>query len=290
MVAKTQPKRPHRPAQEQSRQPGIESKMRPQPEAIKDKYRGSGKLKDKVAIITGGDSGIGRAVAIAFAKEGADVTIVYLDEHGDAKETARMVEEAGRQCLLIAGDIGREAFCHRAVKQAVQKLGRLDIVVNNAAEQHPVDSIAKISSQQLERTFRTNIFAQFYIVQAALPHLKPGSAIINTTSVTAYRGSPQLIDYAATKGAIVAFTRSLAMQLVEKKIRVNAVAPGPIWTPLIPSTFDAKKVQSFGSDVPMGRAGEPAEVAPAFVFLAADDGSYFTGQVLHPNGGEIING
>jgi NAD(P)-dependent dehydrogenase (short-subunit alcohol dehydrogenase family) len=243
-----------------------------------------------VALITGGDSGIGRAVAVAFAKEGADVAIVYLDEHGDAKETARMVEEAGRRCLLIAGDIGREAFCQRAVKQAVKKLGGLDIVVNNAAEQHPADSIAKISSRQLERTFRTNIFAQFYIVQAALPHLKPGSAIINTTSVTAYRGSPQLIDYAATKGAIVAFTRSLAMQLVEKKIRVNAVAPGPIWTPLIPSTFDAKKVQSFGSDVPMARAGEPAEVAPAFVFLASDDGSYFTGQVLHPNGGEIING
>jgi NAD(P)-dependent dehydrogenase (short-subunit alcohol dehydrogenase family) len=290
MVAKTKPKRALRPAQAQRRQPGIESEMRPQPEAVKDDYRGSGKLQDKVAVITGGDSGIGRAVAIAFAKEGADVAIMYLDEHGDAKETARQVEEAGRRCLLIAGDIGKEAFCRRAVEQTVKKLGRLDNLVNNAAEQHPVESIAKISSRQLERTFRTNIFAQFYMVQAALPHLKPGSSIINTTSVTAYRGSPQLIDYASTKGAIVAFTRSLAMQLVEKKIRVNAVAPGPIWTPLIPATFEPKKVASFGSDVPMARAGEPAEVATAFVFLASEDGSYFTGQVLHPNGGEIVNG
>jgi NAD(P)-dependent dehydrogenase (short-subunit alcohol dehydrogenase family) len=290
MVAKTQPKRPLRPAQQQRRQPGIESRMRPRPEAIKEDQHGSGKLTDKIALITGGDSGIGRAVAVAFAKEGADVAIVYLNEHGDAKETAKMVEDAGRQCLLIAGDIGREAFCRRAVQQTIKKFGRLDILVNNAAEQHPVESVAKITSRQLERTFRTNIFAQFYLVQAALPHLKPGSAIINTTSVTAYRGNPQLIDYAATKGAIVAFTRSLAMQLVEKEIRVNAVAPGPIWTPLIPATFKAKKVATFGSDVPMARAGEPAEVATAFVFLASDDGSYFTGQVLHPNGGEIVNG
>jgi NAD(P)-dependent dehydrogenase (short-subunit alcohol dehydrogenase family) len=290
MVAKTKPKRSLRPAQQQRRQPGIESRMRPQPEAIKDGYRGSGKLKGKVALITGGDSGIGRAVAAAFAKEGADVAIVYLNEHGDAKDTARMVEEAGRECLLIAGDIGREAFCRRAIKETIKKFRRLDILVNNAAEQHPVESVADISSRQLERTFRTNIFAQFYLVQAALPHLQPGSAIINTTSVTAYRGNPQLIDYAATKGAIVAFTRSLAMQLVEQKIRVNAVAPGPIWTPLIPATFKAKKVATFGSDVPMARAGEPAEVATAFVFLASDDGSYFTGQVLHPNGGEIVNG
>ena len=264
--------------------------MRPRPDAIKEGYRGSRKLANKAAIITGGDSGIGRAVAVAFAREGANVAIVYLNEHGDAKETATMVEEAGRRCLLLAGDIGREAFCRRAVAKTISEFERLDIVVNNAAEQHSVESLPDITSKQLERTFRTNIFAQFYLTQAALPHLPGGSSIINTTSVTAYRGSPQLVDYAATKGAIVAFTRSLAMQLVEKKIRVNAVAPGPIWTPLIPATFKAKKVASFGSDVPMGRAGEPAEVAPAFVFLASDDASYITGQVLHPNGGEIING
>jgi NAD(P)-dependent dehydrogenase (short-subunit alcohol dehydrogenase family) len=290
MPAKTKPKRPHRPPQEQQRQPGIESQMRPRPQAIKNDYRASGKLAGKVAIITGGDSGIGRAVAVAFAREGADVAIVYLDEHDDAKETAAMVEEAGRKCLLLAGDVGREAFCRRAVEQTVKKLGRLDIVVNNAAEQHPQKSITDIDNAQLEKTFRTNIFAMFYLVKAALPHLKPGSSIINTTSVTAYRGSPMLLDYAATKGAIVAFTRSLAMQLVEKKIRVNGVAPGPIWTPLIPATFKADKVATFGSDVPMARAGEPAEVAPSFVFLASSDSSYITGQVLHPNGGEIING
>jgi len=290
MVAKTKPKRRLRPPQEQRRQPGIESQMRPQPEAIRDGYRSSGKLAGKVAIITGGDSGIGRAVAIAFAREGADVAIAYLREHGDARQTAEMVEEAGGKCLLIAGDIGREAFCRRVVAQTMKTLGRLDIVVNNAAEQHAVKSLTEISRAQLERTFRTNIFGQFYLTQAALPHLPAGSSIINTTSVTAYRGSPQLVDYAATKGAIVAFTRSLAMQLVEKKIRVNAVAPGPIWTPLIPATFTARKVASFGSDVPMARAGEPAEVAPAFVFLASDDASYITGQVLHPNGGEIVNG
>jgi NAD(P)-dependent dehydrogenase (short-subunit alcohol dehydrogenase family) len=290
MPAKTKPKRPHRPPQEQQRQPGIESQMRPRPQAIKNDYRASGKLAGKVAIITGGDSGIGRAVAVAFAREGADVAIVYLDEHDDAKETAAMVEEAGRKCLLVAGDVGREAFCRRAVEQTVKKLGRLDIVVNNAAEQHEVESLPDISSEQLERTFRTNIFSQFYLTQAALAHLPKGGSIINTTSVTAYRGSPQLVDYAATKGAIVAFTRSLAMQLVEKQIRVNAVAPGPIWTPLIPASFKADKVASFGSDVPLARAGEPAEVATAYVFLASDDASYFTGQVLHPNGGEIVNG
>ncbi|MBC7856333.1 MAG: SDR family oxidoreductase [Pirellulaceae bacterium] len=290
MVAKTQPKRQQRPAQSQRRQPGIEAKMRPLPEVVKSEYHSAYKLAGKGAIITGGDSGIGRAVAVAFAKEGADVAVLYLDEDVDAKETARMVEETGRKCLLFAGDIGNEAFCRKAVNAVVKKLGRLDIVVNNAAEQHPQKSIAEITKAQLEKTFRTNIFSYFYIVKHALPHLKEGAAIINTTSVTAYRGSPELLDYSATKGAIVTFTRSLAMQLVEKKIRVNGVAPGPIWTPLIPATFDAKKVQSFGSDVPLGRAGEPSEVAPCFVFLASDDASYITGQVLHPNGGEVVNG
>jgi NAD(P)-dependent dehydrogenase (short-subunit alcohol dehydrogenase family) len=249
-----------------------------------------GKLAGRVAIVTGGDSGIGRSVAVAFAKEGADVVVVYFDEHKDARETERLVKEIGRKCVLLGGDVGREAFCGRVVSAAIKHLGRIDIVVNNAAEQHPQKSISNISVSQLERTFRTNIFAMFYLVKAALPHLKAGATIINTTSVTAYRGSPMLLDYAATKGAIVAFTRSLAMQLVEKKIRVNGVAPGPIWTPLIPSTFKGDQVAEFGTDVPMGRAGEPAECAPAFVFLASEDSSYFTGQILHPNGGEIING
>ena len=290
MPAKQQPKRQVRPPQKQSRRPGRQEPMRPQPQAICDSYRPAGKLTDQVAIITGGDSGIGRSVAVAFAMEGADVVVSYLDEHDDAKETARLVEETGRKCLLLAGDIGRESYCNKLVNSAVTQFGRLDILVNNAAEQHPQKSIADIDDAQLEKTFRTNIFAMFYLVKAALPHLKAGSTIINTTSVTAYRGSPELLDYASTKGAIVAFTRSLAMQLVEKKIRVNAVAPGPIWTPLIPSTFESEKVAKFGSDVPMGRAGEPGEVAPCFVFLASEDSSYLTGQVLHPNGGEIING
>lgn len=290
MPAKTKPLRKVRPAQHQSRQPGLQGKMRPQPESIKNEYQGSGKLMGKAALISGGDSGIGRAVAIAYAKEGADVAIVYRNEHSDAKATARFVENAGRHALLIAGDIGDESFCARSVKKAAKELGRLDILVNNAAEQHPTDSIMKITSKQLVRTFETNIFAMFYLVKAALEYLPKGGAIINTTSVTAYRGSPHLLDYSATKGAIVTFTRSLAMQLVEAGIRVNAVAPGPIWTPLIPATFKADKVAKFGADVPMGRAGEPSEVAPAFVFLASDESSYFTGQVLHPNGGEIING
>jgi NAD(P)-dependent dehydrogenase (short-subunit alcohol dehydrogenase family) len=282
-------KQQQQPPQQQHHQPGIESEMTPQPRAEDVTYQGSGKLRNRAALITGGDSGIGRAVAIAFAKEGANVAIAYLNEHEDAEETKRQVEQEDRQCLLIAGDIGDEQFCRQAVEQTVREFGRLDILVNNAAEQHPQESIDKISAEQLERTFRTNIFAMFFLVKAALPYLKNKSAIINTTSVTAYKGSPQLLDYSSTKGAIVAFTRSLSMSLVEKGIRVNAVAPGPIWTPLIPSTFPPEKVASFGSDVPMKRAGQPEELAPAYVFLASDDSSYMSGQVLHLNGGEIVN-
>ena len=289
MAKKNGSTKPQRPAQKQTRRPGLESKMTPRPEAESPQYRACGKLEGKVALITGGDSGIGRAVAIAYAKEGADVAIVYLNEHQDAEETRKQVEQEGRRCLLMAGDAGQEDFCQEAVAKTVEALGHLDILVNNAAEQHPQDSLEKITAEQLERTFRTNIFSYFYMARAALPHLQPGSAIINTTSVTAYRGSEHLIDYASTKGAIVAFTRSLALSLAEKNIRVNGVAPGPVWTPLIPSTFPPDKVASFGSDTPLGRAGEPSEIAPSFVFLASSDGSYFTGQVLHPNGGEVIN-
>jgi NAD(P)-dependent dehydrogenase (short-subunit alcohol dehydrogenase family) len=278
------------PPQHQDQQPGRESEMTPRPKAEDSTYRASGKLQGKVALITGGDSGIGRAVAIAYAKEGADVVISFLEEHGDAEETKRQVEQEGKRCLTIAGDIGDEKFCRQLVEQTVRELGRLDILVNNAAEQHPQESIEQISREQLERTFRTNIFAMFYLVKAALPNLQKGSAIINTTSVTAYKGSPQLLDYSATKGAIVAFTRSLSMALVEKGIRVNAVAPGPIWTPLIPSTFTEDHVAKFGANVPMQRPGQPEEVAPSYVFLASDDSSYISGQVLHVNGGEIVNG
>ena len=278
-----------RPRQRQS-QPGSEAKMKPRPKVERRSDRRVERLKGKVALITGGDSGIGRAVAVAFAREGADVAILYLNEHRDAAETRRMVEEEGRRCLAIAGDIGDETFCKRAVSRVVATLDRLDILVNNAAEQHERESIRDISSEQLERTFRTNIFAMFYLSKAALPHLEKGSSIINSTSVTAYRGSPALIDYSSTKGAIVSFTRSLAKSLVEQGIRVNAVAPGPVWTPLIPSTLNQKKVETFGSDKPMGRAAEPAEIAPSYVFLACEDASYFTGQVLHPNGGEVVNG
>jgi NAD(P)-dependent dehydrogenase (short-subunit alcohol dehydrogenase family) len=279
-----------RPAQHQKRQPGRQDRMRPQPKSGTSDYIGSGKLRDRVALITGGDSGIGRAVAVLYAKEGADVSIVYLNEHKDARETKRLVEEQGRKCVLIAGDIGDEGFCRSAVSQTKRELGRIDILVNNAAEQHPQESITKISARQLERTFRTNIFSMFYLTKAVLPQFRTGGIIINCASVTAYQGSPELLDYSATKGAIVAFTRSLSQALASKKIRVNAVAPGPIWTPLIPATFPAKEVATFGSDTPLGRAGEPEEVATAFVFLASDDSSYYTGQVLHPNGGRVVNG
>ena len=279
-----------RPAQTQETQPGLQSEMTPQPKSEAHTRSGCGKLRGKVALITGGDSGIGRAVAVAFAREGADVAIVYLNEHQDAKETQRLVEKEGRRCLTIAGDVGTVLCCEDSVRQTVAELNRLDILVNNAAEQHPQESIEDITVEQLERTFRTNIFSFFYMTKAALPHLHEGSAIINTTSVTAYKGSGHLLDYSSTKGAIVSFTRSLSLGLIERNIRVNAVAPGPIWTPLIPSSFPAEKVESFGSDVPLKRAGEPAEIAPSYVFLASEDGSYITGQVLHPNGGTVVNG
>lgn len=290
MPQKVQEQEVQRPPQQQEQQPGMEHELKPLPKSDDESYRGSGKLKGKVALITGGDSGIGRAVAIAFAKEGADLAILYLNEHRDAEDTKKLVEAQGSSCLLIAGDIGGEEFCRKAIQQTVEELKRLDVLVNNAAVQFPQESVVDISADQLMTTFRTNIFAMFYMIKAALPYLEKGSAIINTTSVTAYRGSAHLLDYAATKGAIVSFTRSLAQSLVEKGIRVNAVAPGPIWTPLIAATFPPQHVAKFGSDVPMGRAGEPEEVAPSYVFLASDDSSYMTGQVLHPNGGEIING
>jgi NAD(P)-dependent dehydrogenase (short-subunit alcohol dehydrogenase family) len=274
---------------QQQTEPGSEAAMMPRPET-KPRHPGSGKLEGKVALITGGDSGIGRAVAEAFANEGADIAIVYLNEDDDAKETARRIKDYGRKCLLMAGDVGGSAFCNEVIKRVTSELGGLDILVNNAAEQHPQPELEEISDEQLELTFRTNIFGYFHMTRAALTHLKAHSAIINTTSVTAYKGSPQLLDYSSTKGAIVAFTRSLALKLAEKNIRVNGVAPGPIWTPLIPSTFPPEKVVSFGADVPLGRAGQPNEVAPSFVFLASDDASYMTGQILHPNGGSVVNG
>jgi len=263
--------------------------MTPKPVAEDNDYKAAGKLLGKIALISGGDSGIGRAVAIAYAKEGADVSIMYLNEHKDADETKQRVKNEGRKCVLIPGDAGDENHCLAAVEKTVQELGGLTIVVNNAAEQTPQESIEDITAEQLERTFRSNVFSYFFLTKAALKYLKPGSTIINTTSVTAYRGSPQLLDYAATKGAIVAFTRSLSHALIERGIRVNGVAPGPIWTPLIPSTFPLEKVESFGSDTPMKRAGQPAEVAPCYVFLASDDSSYISGQILHPNGGEVVN-
>ncbi len=263
--------------------------MRPKPQSEARHYKAADKLQDKVAIVTGGDSGIGRAVAAAFAKEGADIVIAYLDEHQDAAEAKRVVEGYGRKCLTLAGDVGDEVFCRHVVQKTLDEFGHVDILVNNAAEQHTQESIDDISREQLERTFRTNVFGMFFMTKAAMPHLQRGSAIINTASVTAYKGSPELLDYASTKGAIVAFTRSLAKNVVEKGIRVNAVAPGPIWTPLIPASYDAEETSKHGQDSSMGRPGQPDEVAPCYVFLASDDGSYMTGQVLHPNGGEVVN-
>jgi NAD(P)-dependent dehydrogenase (short-subunit alcohol dehydrogenase family) len=273
----------------QDQEPGHESRLEPKPD-WEPRYRGSDRLKGKVALVTGADSGIGRAVAALFAREGADVAIVYLCEHDDAKKTKEIVEKEGRRAIAIAGDLGDKAFCEEAVKKTVDQLGRLDILVNNAGEQHPDEDIRDITEDQLKRTFQTNIFSMFFMVQAAEPHLKEGSAIINCTSVTMYKGSPQLLDYSATKGAITAFTRSLSKNLVKKGIRVNAVAPGPIWTPLNP--FGGQKpedIPEFGKDTPMGRPGQPNEVAPSFLFLACEDSSYMIGQVLHPDGGDFTS-
>lgn len=269
--------------------PGAEHKMTPAPDARPD-YPPSGRLKDKVALITGGDSGIGRAVAVLFAKEGAKVSIAYLSEERDAEETAKMVQDHGSECLLIAGDLSKEKNCERAVEKTIKKFGKIDVLVNNAAVHYEAKKLEDITSENMLKTFSTNFFSYFWVTKAALSHMKEGSCIINTSSVTAYRGSGGLIDYASTKGAIVSFTRSLAANLLKRKIRVNGVAPGPIWTPLIASTFDSKKVSEFGSDAPMERAGQPAEVAPSYLFLACEDSSYITGQFLHPNGGEIVNG
>ena len=271
--------------------PGIQEEMKQQPVSERPEEQSCNKLKDRIALITGGDSGIGKAVALLFAKEGADVAIVYLSEDEDANDTKTKIEkEHKRKCVLIKGDISEEKFCSEAVKKTIETYGRIDILVNNAAMQIEAKELADIKTENLVKTFQTNIFSMFWITKNVLPHMKKGSAIVNTTSVTAYRGSPELMDYASTKGAIVAFTRSLSTNLVKKRIRVNAVAPGPIWTPLITSSFDEKKVAEHGSKSPMERPGEPVEVAPCYLFLASDDSSYMSGQVLHPNGGEIING
>ncbi|MFM1650707.1 SDR family oxidoreductase [Brevibacillus sp. B_LB10_24] len=278
------------PPQHQDRQPGLEALMNPRPLFDNPAYQASGKLQGKVAIVTGGDSGQGRAISIAFAKEGADVAIVYLDEHEDANETRYYIEQKGRRCLLLAGDIGDEAFCRQVVQETVSQLGRLDILVNNAAEQWVQNGLENITSEQMERTFRTNFFSMFYLTKAALPHLRPGSAIINAASLAAYEGNEQLIDYSATKGAIVSFTRSLSKSLVGRGIRVNGVAPGTVWAPLIPASFPADQVASWGTTTPMKRAGQPQEIAPAYVFLASDDASYISGQIIHVNGGVVING
>lgn len=278
------------PAQSQKKQPGIESRMKPKPKSLKLDYVGSGKLEGKVAIITGGDSGIGRSVAVLFAREGAKIVIAYLNEHKDAKETAELVQNEGQECLLLAGDISDEKFCEKIASQTKKKFGKIDILVNNAARQEPKEKLSLISKKQLLKTFEVNIFSFFYMAKAALKYMKQGSVIINTSSVTAYRGSEHLLDYSSTKGAIVSFTRSLSQLLAKREIRVNGVAPGPIWTPLIPATFKATKVKKFGSTTPLGRPGQPEEIAPSYVFLASSDSSYMTGQFLHPNGGEIING
>lgn len=276
-------------AQVQKDQPGKEFKMDPQPDSAPDNPT-VGRLEGKVAVISGGDSGIGRAVALAFVAEGASVAIAYLDEKKDAEETKELIKEAGGKCLLIAADIAKVKACEKIITKTIDKFGKIDILVNNAAVQYPQESLLDISDVQLDKTFKTNILSYFYLTRAALPHLKEGASIVNTTSVTAYRGSEHLIDYASTKGAIVGFTRSLATNLAKKGIRVNGVAPGPIWTPLIPASFDKKRVAEFGKDVPLGRPGQPNEVAPSYVFLASEDASYITGQIIHPNGGEIING
>ena len=276
------------PSQHQDKQPGIESKMNPLPIFDNPNYIGSGKLRNKVAIITGGDSGIGRAVAVLYAKEGADIAIVYLNEKDDANTTKQSIEYYGRKCLLIEGDLRQEEFSKTVVKKVIDCYGKIDILVNNCGVQFPQDSLLNISKEQLQTTFEINLFSFFYLTKAVLPYLESNSSIINTSSVTAFDGKEDLIDYSATKGAITSFTRSLALSLAPSKIRVNAVAPGPIWTPLIPASFTAKQVEVFGSDVPLKRAGQPFEVAPAYLYLASDDSRYVTGQTIHVNGGTII--
>jgi len=288
-MQKANPKRKLRRAQKQER-PGLELKMNPKPISDTPKA-GSGKLKDKIALITGGDSGIGKAVALLFAKEGADIALAYLNEEADALETKNIIEtQYGRRCLLLPYDISKEWNCMQVVQKTISKFGRIDVLVNNAGMHYERKSLNEISSPEMIQTFATNVFSIFWITSQALLYMKKGAVIVNTASVTAYRGSSTLIDYASTKGAIVSFTRSLSANLIEKGIRVNGVAPGPIWTPLIVSSFDPKKVSEFGSDVPMKRAGQPAEIAPCYLFFACDDSSYLTGQFLHPNGGEIVNG
>jgi NAD(P)-dependent dehydrogenase (short-subunit alcohol dehydrogenase family) len=277
------------PKQEQNL-PGYEYKMNPEPEIIRKNYKGSQKLQDKVALITGGDSGIGRSVAVHFAREGANIAIVYLKEDKDAKKTKELVEAEGKQCLVISGDLKDSKFCENAIKKCIKAFSGLNIIVNNAAVQFPENELEKISTIQLHTTFETNIYPYFYITKFALRHLKEGDCIINTSSVTAYRGSEYLLDYSSTKGAIVSFTRSLSSLLAKRNIRVNGVAPGPIWTPLIPASFDKDKVAVFGQNTPMGRAGQPSEVGPAYVYLASEDSSYMTGQFIHVNGGEMVGG
>ena len=273
---------------QKQKKPGIEAKMNPKPEYISKKYKASGKLKNKIAVITGGDSGIGRSIAVHYAHEGADIAIIYLSENKDAKETKKLVEAQNRKCLLLKGDITDEKFCKKCIDEVQKEYGRMNIIINNAGTHFIADSPAEITTENLKKTFETNIYPLFYFVKAALPHLKKGDTIINTSSVTANRGSDHLLDYSSTKGAISTFTKSLATMLAKKGIRVNGVAPGPIWTPLIVSSFD--KLEEFGKDTPMGRAGQPSEVGPAYVFLASQDSSYITGQIIHVNGGEIVGG
>nr|WP_299379947.1 SDR family oxidoreductase [uncultured Halomonas sp.] len=277
------------PPQEQEKQPGDEHAMRPEPEFIRDSYRGADKLKDKVAIITGGDSGIGRAVALHYAREGADCVLAYLDEDRDAEDTRALVEAEGRRCLILKGDVGDAAFCREVVDKTLEEFGKLNILVNNAAEQYDWDDVTQIPDEQWHRTFATNIHSHFYMAKAALPHMEEGDTIIATSSINAFKGNNTLIDYTTTKGAIQGFMRSLAVSLVEKGIRVNSVAPGPVWTPLIPASFDEEKVESFGGQVPMNRAGQPSEMGPAYVYLACEESSYMTGQTLHLNGGVVLN-